>query len=74
MHDLPKKMNVSILDGSRRFKSKEEKEEQKQSNPNARRKKVMIHNLRKKHNIYGAICYGLHHKNYVHEKHEFHHT
>jgi hypothetical protein len=40
MHDLKKKMNVSILDGRRRFKSKEEKEEQEQSNPNARRKKI----------------------------------
>jgi hypothetical protein len=69
MHDLTKKMNVSILAGGRRFKSKEEKEE----DPNPRKKKVMIHNLRKKHSIDGAICYGLHHKNYVQEKHELHH-
>jgi hypothetical protein len=34
----------------------------------------MIYNPKKKHNIDGAICYGLHHKNYVQENHKFPHT
>ncbi len=70
MHNLTKKMNVSIFDGRRRFKSKKEKEEQEQANPNT----LMICNPREKHNIDGVICYGLHHKNYVQENHKFHYT
>jgi hypothetical protein len=61
MRDLPRKMNVSILDGrTRTIKSRCKEEEEE--DPNPRKKKVMIHNPRKKHNIDGAICYRLHHK------------
>jgi len=84
MHNLTKKMNVSIFNGRRRFKSKKEKEEQEQANPNTRRKKkkipiqekkkLMICNPREKHNIDGVICYGLHHENYVQENYKFHYT
>jgi hypothetical protein len=42
MHNLTKKMNVSIFDGRRRFKSKKEKKEQEHANPNTRRKKKKI--------------------------------
>jgi hypothetical protein len=59
------------MQGGRRRRSKSKK---KEGDPNPRKKKVMIHNPRKKHNIDGAICYGLHHKNYVQDKHKLHHT
>jgi hypothetical protein len=35
---------------------------------------LMIYNPRKKHNIDGPICYGLHHKNCVQKNHKFHYT
>ncbi len=84
MHNLTKKMNVSILNGRRRiFKSKKEKrtrtskskyKEEEEEDPNSRKKKLMIYNPRKKHNIDGPICYGLHHKNCVQKNHKFHYT
>jgi len=64
---------IQVEGGKRRtrtIKCKCEEEE----HPSSRKKKLMIHNPRKKHNIDGAICYGLHHKNYVQEKHELHQT
>jgi hypothetical protein len=58
-----------IQGGKRRTRTIKSKcKEEEKDDPNPKKKKVIIHNPRNRHNIDGAICYGLHRKNYVQEK------